>query len=53
MRWRTVASQAESQEFGRESRRELSLHEMDFVVPWSGLLALVGPYRVKTGNGRG
>ena len=52
MRQRTFASQAEFQKYGRKSRRELFLDGMEFVVPWSGLLALVRPHYAKAGNGR-
>jgi IS5 family transposase len=52
MRQRTFASQAEFQKFGRKSRRELFLDEMERVVPWSGLLALIRPHYAVAGNGR-
>ena len=52
MRQRTFASQAEFQKYGRKSRRELFLDEMERIVPWSGLLALVRPHYAKAGNGR-
>jgi IS5 family transposase len=52
MSQRTFASQAEFKKFGRKSRRELFLDEMERVVPWSGLLALVRPHYAKVGNGR-
>ena len=52
MRQRTFASQAEFQKYGRKSRRELFLDEMELVVPWSGLLALVRPHYAVAGNGR-
>ena len=42
----------EFKNFGRKSRRELFLDEMDLVVPWSWLLALVRPHYAKAGNGR-
>ena len=42
-RQRTFASQAKFEKFGRKSRREL-FHEMELVVPSSGLLALVRPH---------
>jgi IS5 family transposase len=38
--------------YGRKSRRELFLDEMEKVVPWSGLEALVRPHYAKAGNGR-
>ena len=52
MRQRTFASQAEFQKYGRKSRRELFLDEMELIVPWSGLLALVRPHYAIAGNGR-
>ena len=52
MNQRTFASQSEFQKYGRKSRRELFLDEMERIVPWSGLLALVRPHYAKAGNGR-
>lgn len=52
MRQRSFASQAEFQKFGRKSRRELFLDEMDRVVPWSALYSLVAPHDPKAGSGR-
>jgi IS5 family transposase len=52
MRQRTFASKAEFKKYGRKSRRELFLDEMELVVPWSGLLALVRPHYAVAGNGR-
>ncbi len=52
MSQRTFASQAEFQRYGRKSRRELFLDEMERVVPWTALLALVRPHYAKPGNGR-
>ena len=46
MRQRTFASQTEFQKYGRKSRRELFLDEMERIVPWTGLLALVRPHYV-------
>ena len=37
---------------GRKSKRELFLDQMNHVVPWSELLALVEPFYPKAGNGR-
>jgi transposase, IS5 family len=39
----TLASQASFAKFGRKSKRELFLDQMNQVVPWSELLALVEP----------
>ena len=36
----------------KQTRRERFLAEMDQVVPWSGLLALIEPYYPKAGGGR-
>ncbi|MEO6982936.1 MAG: transposase, partial [Edaphobacter sp.] len=47
-----AASPAEFEKYGRKSRRELLLDEMERIVPWSGLLGLVRPYYAKAGNGR-
>jgi IS5 family transposase len=37
---------------GRKSKREVFLDQMEQVVPWSALLALVEPHYPKAGNGR-
>ena len=52
MNQRTFASQGQFQKYGRKSRRELFLDEMERIVPWSGLLGLIGPHYAKAGNGR-
>ncbi len=52
MNQRTFASQSAFQKYGRKSRRELFLDEMERIVPWTGLLALVRPHYAKAGNGR-
>jgi len=38
--------------YGRKSRRELFLDEMEQIVPWAELLALVEPHYAKAGKGR-
>ena len=48
----TLASQASFAKYGRKSKRELFLEQMNQVVPWSELLALVEPVYPKAGNGR-
>ena len=48
----TLASQASFEKHGRKSKRELFLDQMNQVVPWSELLALVEPHYPKAGNGR-
>src|SRR6267378_2937725 len=52
MRQQTLAAQAGFEKYGRKSRRELFLDEMEQVVPWSGLQSLVEPHYAKAGNGR-
>ena len=52
MRQQTLASQASFEKYGRKTRRELFLEEMNQVVPWSELEALVEPHYPKAGNGR-
>ena len=48
----TFAAQVGFEKYGRKSRRELFLDEMNQVVPWSELQALVEPHYAKAGNGR-
>ena len=48
---RTFAGIAWSQK-GKVTRRERFLAEMDAVIPWAQLLALIGPYYPKAGRGR-
>src|SRR5271163_5254308 len=48
----TLASQVSFEKHGRKSKRELFLDQIEPVVPWSELLALVGPHYPKAGNGR-
>ena len=52
MRQQTLAAQASFEKYGRKSRRELFLEEMDQVVPWAELQALVEPHYPRAGNGR-
>ena len=52
MRQQTLAAQAGFEKYGRKSRRELFLDEMEQVVPWSDLESLVEPHYPKAGNGR-
>ena len=47
MRQMTLAHQAEFQRYTKKTRREQFLAEMDAVMPWTELLALVGPYYSK------
>jgi hypothetical protein len=48
----SLASQSVFEKYGRKSRRELFLDEMEKVVSWSGLEALVRPHYAKAGKGR-
>ena len=52
MRQQTLAAHAGFEKYGRKSRRELFLDEMEQVVPWSDLQSLVEPHYPKAGNGR-
>jgi IS5 family transposase len=52
MRQQSLASQGSFEKYGRKSRRELFLHEMNQVVPWAELEALVEPRYPKAGSGR-
>jgi len=52
MQQRSLASQSVFEKYGRKSRRELFLDEMEQIVPWAELLALVKPHYAKAGKGR-
>ena len=52
MRQQTLASQVGFEKYGRKSRRELFLDEMERTVPWARLEALLEPHYPKAGNGR-
>ena len=52
MKQQSLASQAVFEKYGRKSRRERFLDEMEQVVPWSGLQSLVEPHYAKAGSGR-
>jgi hypothetical protein len=52
MKQQCLASPSVFEKYGRKSRRELFLDEMEQVVPWSGLEALVRPHYAKAGRGR-
>jgi IS5 family transposase len=47
-----LASQSSFEKHGRKSKRELFLDQMEQVVAWSALLALVEPHYPRAGNGR-
>jgi len=49
---RTLATAESFEKYGRKSKREQFIDEMDSVVPWPSLLALIEPYYPKAGNGR-
>lgn len=52
MNQQTFSSQAGFEKYGRKSRRELFLDEMEVVVPWVELQAPIEPHYAKAGNGR-
>jgi transposase, IS5 family len=52
MKQQSLASQVVFEKYGRKSRRELFLDEMEQVVPWSAMESLVRPHYAKSGNGR-
>lgn len=46
-------SDAEFADKRKQTRREVFLAEMDTVIPWARLTALIEPVYPKAGNGRG
>jgi IS5 family transposase len=48
----SLAHQADFQRYTKKTRREQFLEEMDAVMPWAELLALVAPYYSKGETGR-
>ena len=52
MRQQTLAAQTGFEKYGRKSKREGFLEEMEQVVPWAELKALVEPHYPKGENGR-
>jgi transposase, IS5 family len=52
MRQQTLAMQSGFEKFGRKSKRELFLEEMDKIVPWVGLVGLIRPHYPQGENGR-
>ena len=52
MRQMSLAQQAEFQRFAKKSRREWFLDEMEAVMPWAELVALVEPHYPKGEQGR-
>ena len=52
MRQQTLAAQTGFEKYGRKSKRERFLDEMEQIVPWAELQALVEPHYPKGENGR-
>ena len=52
MRQQTLAAQSGFERYGKKTRREQFLEEMDRAVPWAELEALVRPHYPKGENGR-
>ena len=52
MRQQTLAAQASFEKYGRKSKREQFLDEMEQIVPWAELQALVEAHYPKGENGR-
>ena len=48
----TLASQSGFEKYGKKTRREKFLEEMDRIMPWSELELLIEPHYPKPGNGR-
>ena len=49
---RTLARQDGFERYAKKTRRALFLEEMEQVVPWAELCALIEPHYPKAGNGR-
>src|SRR2546422_2689642 len=52
MKQRTLAMMTGFEQYRKKTRREVFLEEMEQVVPWRELCALVAPHYPKPGNGR-
>jgi transposase, IS5 family len=52
MKQQSLASQGVFEKYGRKSRREQFLDEMETVIPWSSMESLVRPHYAKAGGGR-
>jgi transposase, IS5 family len=52
MKQQSLAMQSGFEKFGRKSKREQFLEEMDELVPWAALVALIEPHYPKGKNGR-
>jgi transposase, IS5 family len=52
MRQVTLASQGSFERYGKKTRREKFLEQMDGVMPWPELESLIAPHYPKEDNGR-
>ena len=52
MKQRTLAAQSGFERYTKKTRRALFLEEMEQVVPWAELSALIEPVYPKAGQGR-
>ena len=52
MRQITLASRGGFERYGKKTRRQKFLEEMDEIMPWAQLQSLIEPYYPKEGNGR-
>jgi IS5 family transposase len=52
VRQQTLAAQTGFEKYGRKTKRERFLEEMEQVVPWAELRGLVEPHYPKGENGR-
>jgi len=52
MRQQTLAMTTGLERYGKKTKRAQFLEEMEQVVPWQNLCALIEPYYPKAGNGR-
>jgi transposase, IS5 family len=52
MNQRTLAMMTGFERYTKKTRREIFLEEMERVVPWAKLCALIEPHYPKPGNGR-
>ena len=52
MKQQSLAMQSGFEKFGRKSKREVFLEEMDRIVPWSGLVELIQPHYPRGEQGR-
>jgi IS5 family transposase len=52
MRQQSLAAQSGFERYGKKTRREQFLEEMEQVVPWAEMCELIEPMYAKAGNGR-